>query len=135
MPTLSKLSPGQTLLNRIWPTPPRPMAPMASVQETNDTDAITHPVPSARRRIVINDDDEDDKPMVNNSLADGKSPATAITFTETDNDSDANFAVLLRPSQPVTLGHQPAHQSTSNKQSRQPHPKRSKPSPEPVRSV
>lgn len=132
MPTPTKLSPGQTLLDRIWPTPPRPLTQMASVQESKD-DAITSPVSSARRRIIINDDDEDDRPMVNNTPAVGKSPATAIAITESENDSDANFAVLMRPSQPITIGHQPTNQTMSNKQSRQPGPKRSKPSPLSVR--
>ena len=51
--------------------------------------------PLLRRRRIRDDDDNDDAPMVNRTLT--NSVLNPVVIGDTENESDANFAVVLLP--------------------------------------
>jgi hypothetical protein len=114
MPTPTKkatLPAGQLLINGYM----KPMNPPSNnVNTSNDRLANMNSSPKQRRRRINDDDDDDDdddQPLVpqhskdNDAAAavqqhvDGKSRLTAWPVLDTENESDANFAVILRPEQ------------------------------------
>ena len=113
MPTPTKkatLPAGQLLINGYM----KPMNPHSNnVNTCNERLANMNSSPIQRRRRINDDDDDDDddQPLVpqhskdNGAAAtvqqpvDGKSRLTAWPVLDTENESDANFAVILRPEQ------------------------------------
>ena len=113
MPTPSKkatpLPAGQLLINGYV----KPMNPHSNnVNTCNERLANMNSSPiQRRRRINDDDDDDDDQPLVpqhskgnvaaatDQQPVDGKSKLTAWPVLDTENESDANFAVILRPEQ------------------------------------
>jgi hypothetical protein len=51
--------------------------------------------PLLRRRRIRDDDDDDDVPMINNTLP--NSTMNPVLIADTENESDANTAVILQP--------------------------------------
>lgn len=60
--------------------------------------------PLQRRRRILDNDDDDDVPMVNRSQ-----PPDVIHIVDTENESDANFAVILQPQ------HQTSHDQLADR--------------------
>jgi hypothetical protein len=108
MPTPSKATPNTT-------TPPRqPQVPGQSnldgflrvsrpqfAPNDNDDAKENHNsnvdnTPLLRRRRIRDDDDDDDVLMVNSTLP--NSMMNPVVVADTENESDANFAVILQPS-------------------------------------
>ena len=56
--------------------------------------------PLLRRRRILDNDDDDDVPMVNRSL-----PHDVIEIVDTENESDANFAVIMLPQRRTSHDH------------------------------
>jgi len=56
--------------------------------------------PLLRRRRIFDNDDDDDVPMVNRSQ-----PPDVIVIDDTENESDANFAVILQPQRQTSHDH------------------------------
>jgi hypothetical protein len=56
--------------------------------------------PLLRRRRILDNDDDDDVPMVNRSQ-----PPEVIDIVDTENESDANFAVILQPQRQTSHDH------------------------------
>ncbi len=159
MPTPSKkaatLPAGQLLINGYT----KLMNPQSTLDNTgNKRLANMNTSPIQRRRRFINDDDnDDDQPLVpqhsksndadakDQQPVDGKSKITAWPVPDTENESDANFAVLLLPEQrqPLDLQgdeqertpHKATATKTNARQTQRPKRSRRSPSPPPVSHV
>lgn len=62
-------------------------------KENHNSNVVNTPL--LRRRRIRDDDDDDDVPMVNNTLP--NSSRNPVWIGDTENESDANFAVILQP--------------------------------------
>jgi hypothetical protein len=117
MPTPIKLLPGQQLIDLFMPSTPNSHAPVspgtaanagrqdrrqrpASIdQEHNSATTSPNGGQLTRRRRIIESDDDEPIPLAKEVAP----PIERITVHDTENESDANFAVVLRPPQ---QGHQ-----------------------------
>ena len=156
MPTPTKkatLPAGQLLINGYM----KPMNPHSTnVNTCNDRLANMNTSPMQRRRRIIDDDDDDDddQPLVSphskgndaaatdQQPADGKTKLSAWPVLDTENESDANFAVILRPEQRQPLDllgdeqvhtpHKATATRTNDRQALRPKRSRRSPTPPPV---
>ena len=156
MPTPTKkatLPAGQLLINGYM----KPMNPHSTnVNICNDRLANMNTRPMQRRRRIIDDDDDDDddQPLVSphskgndaaatdQQPADGKTKLSAWPVLDTENESDANFAVILRPEQRQPLDllgdeqvhtpHKATATRTNDRQALRPKRSRRSPTPPPV---
>jgi len=69
--------------------------------------------PLLRRRRIRDEDDDDDVPMVNNTLP--NSVMNPVMIADTENESDANFAVILQP--PRQSSHVQSAEGSKSRQS------------------
>lgn len=92
----------------------------------NDGGQRAHTSPLQRkRRINDHDDDDDDRPMVNvTAAASAGTNQDPVLIQDTENESDANFGVLLLPvrqqSQDQSDYSKPARESQSRRRTRSP---------------
>ncbi len=98
--------------------------PQPKSRTTADGHLASTPPLQRRRKINDDDDDDDNRPMVGNSTTtNGGTVQDPVVIAETENESDANFGVILLPQRQQTHD-----QSREGTRLRVPQSKRSKPS-------
>jgi hypothetical protein len=115
-------------------TPTLPKSPLQQIQgqglidpfvrptsngNTNDDDAMVNTPTLQRRRKIRDDDDDDtddDRPMANLYAAAQGTTRNPVVIHDTENESDANFGVILLPEQQPSQ--HPSRRSTRSRQTK-----------------